>query len=253
MGKNGMTHFCLGAAFLCLFYFLILVLYAGIKADFAWIWIAGSAGFTVLGVVVRYEKIHPGYIPAWFRNSFIIVAAAGFLLFVFLCGKVIYGMAMAGEKNLDYVVVLGAQVKGDIPSRALKKRLEKAVEYANENPGTKLILSGGQGSGEDITEAECMQRYLLEKGISDIRLILENRSTDTKQNLIYSNDISGCASENTGILSNNFHVYRAVKLAEKQGYIHARGIAAPSDPLMQVHYVVREVFALVKEKVAGNI
>lgn len=248
-----MIYLCFGTACLCLLYYVILVLYSGITTDFAWIWIAGSAVLGVLGLAIRYEGFHPGFIPAWLRNGFVIVLAVVFLLFVFLCGKIIRGMTMTGEPDLDYVVVLGAHVKGTVPSRALKKRLDKAAEYADENPDTLLILSGGQGTGEDITEAECMRRYLVEHGISDTRLILEEKSTDTRQNLIYSHEISGCGSANTGILSNNFHVYRAIKLAQKQGYTHARGIAAPSDSLMQAHYVVREVFALVKEKLAGNI
>ena len=70
---------------------------------------------------------------------------------------------------------------------------------------------------------------------------------------MFSDELTNCAKARTGILSNNFHVYRAVKLAEKLGYEAAEGIAAPSDAIMQVHYVVREVFALVKEKIAGNL
>ena len=248
-----MVQFCIGVAGLCLLYYLILIFYAGITADFAWIWLASGTGLVLLGGILQYEKIHPDFIPSWLKYGFLAVLTAGILLFVFLCGKIIFGMTLPQERNLDYVVVLGAQVRGDKPSRALKKRLDKAADYAKENPDTMLILSGGQGHGEDITEAECMEIYLLEQGISGKRMILEEKSADTKQNLIYSNEITGCASAKTGILSNNFHVYRALQLAKKQGYVQATGIAAPSDPLMQVHYVVREVFAVVKEKLAGNI
>lgn len=248
-----MAEICFGAAFLCLVYYLAVILYAGITADFAWIWLVGGAALLGLGFVIRYERHHPGWIPVWVRGVFLSVLVLGFLLFFFLCGKVLYGMTWTGEKNLDYVVVLGAQVKGDVPSRALKKRLDKAAEYAEENPETVLILSGGQGSGEDITEASCMETYLLEKGISKERLLLEEASTDTRENLVFSDELSGCSHARTGILSNNFHVYRAAALAERLGYKNAVGIAAPSDPLMQVHYVVREVFALVKEKMAGNL
>ena len=248
-----MTQLCMGLAGVCLLYYLILILYAGITADFAWIWIVFAAGFLALGGLFRYEKNHPDFFPAGVKYGFLAMCAAGILLFAFLCGKIVCGMTLTGERNLDYVVVLGAQVRGDKPSRALKKRLDKAADYAKENPETVLILSGGQGSGEDITEAKCMEIYLQEQGISEKRLILEEKSTDTKQNLIFSNELTGCASARTGILSNNFHVYRALQLAKKQGYVHAAGIAAPSDPLMQVHYVVREIFALVKEKLVGNI
>ena len=85
------------------------------------------------------------------------------------------------------------------------------------------------------------------------RLVLEEKSTNTKENLKFSDALTGCSQKNTGILSNNFHVYRAVKIAEKAGYEHPYGIAAPSDPIMQVHYVVREAAALIKAKIYGNI
>ena len=109
------------------------------------------------------------------------------------------------------------------------------------------------GFGEDITEAKCMENYLIAHGIKKERLVLEEKSTNTKENLKFSDALTGCSRKNTGILSNNFHVYRAVKLAAKLGYEHPHGIAAASDPIMQVHYVVRETAALVKEKLRGNI
>lgn len=248
-----MSGFCMAAGALCIIYYIILILYAGITADFAWIWLAAALVLTGGGVLLRYGKLHPGFFPGWMKYMVIAVLAAGILIFLSICTKVIQGMTSKGSANLDYVVVLGAQVKKDVPSRALKKRLEKALEYAGSHPDTILILSGGQGSGEEITEAECMRRYLTEHGISKERLVLEEQSTSTKENLEFSNNLTGCAHARTGILSNNFHVYRAVRLAKKQGYLHAEGIAAKSDPVMQVHYVVREAFALVKEKLKGNI
>lgn len=248
-----MSNLCFAAGALCLAYYLVLVIYAGITADFAWIWLLLAAALGAGGALLRYGRLHPGFFPGWLRYAAAIVIAAGILLFAAVCSRVILGMSWQGSAGLDYVVVLGAQVKGDRPSRALKKRLDKALEYAQENPGTILILSGGQGSGEDITEAACMEEYLTGRGIPRERLILEEKSTSTRENLEFSQELTGCATARTGILSNNFHVYRAVRLAEKLGYTQAQGIAAPSDPIMQVHYVVRETFALLKEKMVGNI
>lgn len=248
-----MAGVCCAAGILCFLYYLILILYAGITADFSWIWLAAGAVLECGGVLLLYGRHHPDFFPGWLKYAVIAVVTAGCLLFLFIGAKVIRGMTWSGSSDLDYVVVLGAQVKKDVPSRALKKRLEKALEYARENEDTILILSGGQGSGEEITEAECMRRYLTEHGISKERLILEEKSTSTMENLKFSNELTDCANARTGILSNNFHVYRAVRLAEKQGYSHPEGIAAPSDPVMQPHYVVREIFALVKEKMKENI
>lgn len=248
-----MSAACIIFGLLCLAYYLVLILYAGITADFAWIWIAAALALFGGGFIVHYGHLHPGFFPGWLRWAVIAVLAAGCLFFVAICAKVIRGMSLTGSTNLDYVVVLGAQVRGSTPSRALNKRLKKALEYVQENENTILILSGGQGSGEDIAEAECMRHYLTEHGISEDRLVLEDRSTTTRENLEFSDSLTGCSGARTGIISNNFHIYRAVRLARKQGYQKVEGIAAPSDPVMQVHYVVREVFALVKEKIRGNI
>lgn len=248
-----MSLLCFCAGILCLAYYVLIVVYAGITADFAWIWVFLTAVFEGGAVLLRYGRKHPGFFPGWLKFAVLAIVLVGVFCFSLICSHVISGMRTSARKNLDYVVVLGAHVKGEVPSRALELRLKAALKYARENENTILILSGGQGLGEDITEAKCMENYLSAHGISRDRLVLEEKSTSTKENLKFSDELTGCSSRNTGILSNNFHVYRAVKLAEKLGYVHPYGIAAPSDPIMQVHYVVREVAALVKEKLRGNI
>ncbi len=248
-----MAGFCMTAGVLCLLYYLALLIFTGITSDFAWIWLAASAVLGGLGTGIRYEKVHPGFFPGWLKYAVIVALLAGLVLFLFIFGRVVRGMARKGSEGLSYIVVLGAQVKKDVPSRALRMRLEKALEYANANEQTILILSGGKGSGEEISEAECMMEYLLEHGISGERLILEDQSTNTMENLKFSNALTDCADAATGILTSNFHVYRAVRLAEKQGYGNCEGIAAKTDIYMLPHYMVREVFALVKEKLQGNL
>lgn len=248
-----MSLICFCAGIICLAYYLLIVVYAGITADFAWFWVLLTVLFEGGAVLMRYGRNHPGFFCGWMKYGIGAVLLAGILCFAVICSHVISGMKTSGKKNLDYVVVLGAHVKGDVPSKALELRLKAALKYARENEDTILILSGGQGFGEDITEAKCMENYLTAHGISRERLVLEENSTSTMENLKFSDKLTGCRKKNTGVLSNNFHVYRAVKLAKKMGYEHPFGIAAESDPVMQVHYVVREVAALVKEKLRGNI
>ena len=248
-----MSLLCFCAGIVCLAYYLLIVVYAGLTADFAWFWMVLAAVLEGGAVLIRYGGKHPGFFPGWLKYAVSAVVLLGMIGFILLCGLVISGMKTAARKNLDYVVVLGAHVKGDVPSKALELRLKAALKYARENEDTILILSGGQGFGEDITEAKCMENYLTAHGISRERLVLEEKSTNTKENLKFSDELTGCSGKNTGILSNNFHVYRAVRLAAKLGYEHPYGIAAASDPVMQVHYVVRETAALVKEKLCGNI
>ena len=136
-----------------------------------------------------------------------------------------------------------------------KKVVQQALGQVSFQKGTLCgtPTCGGQGTGEDISEAACMKAWLSERGIKEERMILEDKSASTRENLIFSDQRTGCAGENVGIISNNFHIYRALRLAEAWGYEQAEGIAASSDPIMQPHYVVREVFALVKECISGNI
>lgn len=248
-----MANLCFAAAILCLLYYLGITFYSGIHTDFSWIWIAGAAFLAGNGALFAADKKYPDLFPEWTKCIYGIIILAGVCLFLLLFVKVLSGMKGKGRENLDYVVVLGAHVKGEIPSKALLKRLEAALDYGKKNPETKLVLSGGQGFGENITEALCMKRYLVKNGISSDRLILEEKSTDTRENLEFSDEMTGCKEKKTGILSNDFHVYRAVRLAKKLGYTFPEGIAAQSDPFMEPHYIVREIFALIKEQLKGNI
>ena len=137
------------------------------------------------------------------KFAVLAIVLVGVLCFSLICSRVISGMRTSARKDLDYVVVLGAHVKGEVPSRALELRLKAALKYARENEDTVLILSGGQGSGEDITEAKCMENYLTAHGIPKERLVSEEKSTRTKENLKFSDDLTGCSKKNTGILSHN--------------------------------------------------
>ena len=242
-----------GVGALCLTYYGIIIWYAGITANAALIWPVFAGIFAASGLFLKIQGRHPGLVPRWIPAAFLAASGAGLVLLLCLCGAVIRGMYRKVPDGLDQVVVLGAQVKGRVPSRALQKRLERALSYSLENPDTIWILSGARGSGEDITEALCMKNWLLDHGIPEKNLLLEESSTSTLENLVFSAELYGCDKGETGILTNNFHIYRAIRLAEKLGYRSVYGIPAASDPVMQVHYIVREAFALVKEKAAGNL
>ncbi len=239
-----MKSLCAAGAVLCLLYYFMIVFYAGITADFAWIWIFAALFLIALRQILCFVGAHPGVIPVWILRAGLVLLAAGAAFFLLQAAQVAGGMFRKKEPDLDYVIVLGAQVKGEKPSRALRKRLDCAYKYAVENPRTKLILSGGQGSGEDITEAECMRRWLTEAGLEPDRLLLEDRSASTRENLEFCRRLYHPEKARTGILSNNFHICRALILARDMGYTEVFGIPAHSDPWMQPHYIVREVFAL---------
>ena len=98
---------------------------------------------------------------------------------------------MRNIPRLEYIIVLGAHVEGTRLTLALLERTRRALQYLQENPETKAVLSGGKGTGEAITEAQAMYHYLTEHGIKGERLILEERSTSTAENLKFSLDLIG--------------------------------------------------------------
>lgn len=254
-----MWHVLTGIGVVCFLYLLIL-LAKGV--DFAIIWLPVSLVFFAVGGYGQYRLRHPqGFrLPAPFLTAAGVLLAFALAVFLVVEGLILKEMLTKPQADAEVLIVLGAQVKGKEPSRALLRRLEAAERYLAENPRTVAVLSGGKGDGEDITEAECMYRYLTGQGIDASRLILEDRSASTAENLTFSAEKIAehfgkeeGMSQKTGLLSNNFHVYRARLLAEKMGYTEVYSVPAASDWRLQVHYLVREFFALCKEKATGRI
>lgn len=150
-----------------------------------------------------------------------------------------------GEKNLDYVIVLGAQVHADKPSVVLKYRLDEAILYLNENPETVCIVAGGQGKNEPYSEAYGMAQYLMQNGIDKDRILLEDQSKTTEENLRYSRKFLPEGAK-VGIITNDFHMFRALQIAKKQGLSDVCGIAADSTKFYLPNNMLREYFAEIK-------
>ena len=161
--------------------------------------------------------------------------------------------ADSGEEDLDVLIVLGAQVTKTGPSRILYYRLETAYDYLTKNPRTVCIVSGGQGGNEPMPEGTAMKEYLVEKGIAAERIIAETESMNTTQNI--KNCLALCKSESdrVGILTNDFHLFRGLSIAKKQGFRNLTGIAAPSNRVMLLHNVLRECVGILKDKLLGNM
>ena len=158
-----------------------------------------------------------------------------------------------GEDGLDCIIVLGAQVRGSKPSVVLRHRLDTACDYLERNPRTRCIVSGGQGSNEPTSEASVMAAYLESRGIDRSRIIYEDRSTNTRENIAFSAQLLDPATDRVGIVTSNFHVYRGVGIARKAGFAHVVGIAAPTTPLFLPNNLAREGFGIAKDLLAGNL
>ena len=146
------------------------------------------------------------------------------------------------------LIVLGCKVNGERPSRMLAERLEAAYEYLSENPDSKCVVSGAQGPDEGISEAECMYRYLIDKGIDKNRIYKEDRSKSTRENLAYSLEIikENGLIETCAIATNDFHEYRASLIARDMG-IKTYSVPGKTRFTELPPYFVREIFAIVYE------
>lgn len=159
-----------------------------------------------------------------------------------------------GEPDLDYVVVLGAQIYDDgSPSPVLRYRLEAALSYLEENPKTICIVSGGQGPNEPYPEADGMAAYLERQGVAAERIIRERQSVNTLQNITFSQQLMTSSDDRVGIVTNNFHVYRAVRIARKAGLTNACGIAGYSTPYYLPNNLLRETLGIIKDYLVGNL
>ena len=243
-------YFILAAC--CAVYFLFMTFYIGAPPNFGWIWIVLTGIFLLSGLAVRHGRLHPHTAVQKLNLSVAAALLLGLLAVLIPLVPVLGGMRPQPDREADHVIVLGAQVRGTRPSRALLRRLEKALEYGSRHPETVFILSGAQGPGEEVTEAQCMKTWLSEHGLAN-QMLLEERSGDTRENLLYSDELAFCREKRTGIITNDFHVSRALRIAEKLGYTDVFGIPAKGDPVMEAHYVLRECCAFWKEKLIGNI
>lgn len=189
-----------------------------------------------------------------------IVVSAMLLLgtgyFVFLETLIVRDAHTNTETSADYIVVLGAGVNGTEPSLSLLNRLEATQAYLSEHPETVAVVSGGQGPGEDVTEAQCMYDWLLSHGIEPERVIRETKATSTVENLRFSLEIiQGLGSQEDsviGIVSSEYHLHRAKQMAVDLGYADPIGIAGKTSyPTLLINYAIREAFGLTHYYVFG--
>ena len=167
-------------------------------------------------------------------------------------------MASRGDTPADaeYLIVLGAGVNGSTPSLSLYNRLTTAREWLEAHPDGKAVLSGGQGPGEELSEAEAMYRWLLSNGIDGSRLYKEEESATTQENFICSavllrelND--GILPQTVAVVSSEYHLYRAKYWADKAGFT-ALGVPAETTlPVLRLNYFLREGAAVGRLLVLG--
>ena len=233
-------------------YFLCIAFFVGHGTNFFFIWLFLGIAAIIMAFLIK-KGVWSGHVPLWLRRIFTVLVCLGMILFLIVEGCIISGFSQKGPEHLDYLVVLGAQMKASGPSKALQYRLDEAIRYLEENPDTQVIVSGGQGADERISEAQGMYEYLVEKGIEEEKITLEDQSKNTFQNLTFSAQFLDKEKDAVGIVSNNFHVFRATRIARKAGYQKVYGIAAKGEPFLQFNNMMREFFGVMKDFLVGNM
>ena len=234
-------------------YFIMIELFTGFRLNFNAVWLFMGVVLILYDRVNRLGKIPYGMFPNWVKMICLILASAGLILFLIVEGCIISGFKAVSTDDFDYVIVLGAQMKKNGPSRVLRKRLDKAYEYAVEHDKVKVIVSGGQGADEQVSEAQGMTDYLVEKGLDESRIIMEDQSKNTYENLTFSGKICDPGTDKIGIVTSNYHIFRAMHIAKKQGYAKITGIPSLAEPLLQPTNMFREFFGIVKDTLFGNM
>lgn len=234
---------------LLIFYYLILKLMFGS--------VAFSSAFCMLGIVLlvygyvelKFNIDIWGHIPKIFRIIITTLFTIGLVIFISIESIIIYNGHHNDDEKPDYLVVLGAGLRGNSISASLLYRLETALDFHEMYPDVKIVVSGGQGKGENMAEALAMRNFLVDNGVDPSLIIIEDKSTNTYENFLYTKDV---LEEETGkedftitIISNNFHMYRAKFLAKEVGF-STYGYPAPSHKASALVFYVREFFAVIK-------
>lgn len=206
-------------------------------------------GVLLTGYCVAMEKINRFLKELWRRKwgmALLIIVIVLVLVILAYATVIAVKMHRAADNPPDKpttVVVLGCQVKPDGPGVLLEERIMTAKRFLVANPGAVCILSGGQGDDEPISEAECMRQRLVEEGIDPQRIYIEDKSTSTRENLEFSKKIieqNGLVPQIT-VITNDFHQYRARKIAESIG-MESYSVSAKTHPALFSPYYLREMF-----------
>lgn len=203
-------------------------------------------GAVIILVALLFKKVAKWLKIFLLSGIGVVVVLSSFLI--------INGKSDTVTYSEDAIIVLGAAVHGKTPSRTLKNRLNKAVEYHKQNPDAIIIVSGGQGAQEDISEAEAMKIYLIEHGVTSDKIIKEDKSTSTNENFKFSKEIltEHFVEDYTAcFITNEYHVSRASFCADNAGIKNTTHFHSNTSTSYLLSGVLRECFAFVYHLILG--
>jgi uncharacterized SAM-binding protein YcdF (DUF218 family) len=246
MKSKGNIYIALGI--ICEIYFIGTIIFGG-RVTFAEFYLGLGVLLIALGLLNRrnngeYTLLRPGKIKTAVKMCFFM----GLASFIVIEAVIIGAAISKHSEKTDYLIILGAGLREEIPSTALYQRLYASLEYIEMNPFVKIVVSGGRGPGESITEAEAMERFLIKHGVAEKQIIKEEKSTNTLENMKFTTvileEIEKSKNIEVTIVTNNFHMFRAKFLARRQG-LKAYGYPSPLHPMLVPTLFVREYLAVI--------
>lgn len=242
---------CIVISLIFFTYFVFLEIKLGCKATFNYVWLLAAVVFFSMYLVARFAYSSISKIPKPLKYCIEVIVLIGLLLFIIVEAIIIFSHNNNESKDVDYIIVLGAKTYDNRPSLILQYRIEKAYEYYTMHPDAMIVASGGQGSDEIMPEALMIKNTLISMGVDESKIIVEDKSLNTDQNLKYTKDIIGTDCS-VAVVSNDFHVFRACKIANKVGFKEVNGVKAKSVWYLIPTNYVREFVGIIKDFVFGN-
>ena len=269
----------------CLVYWLILMLYSGFSIAQGWIWLFFAfAAIANSAAAIAYRRDVP-FMTLRLLTGIHTCAFAGLVVLFVCCIVVASSLHPKEQRNPEYIVVLGAEVKnGGVISQSLKRRLDEAVLCAERNPASRFVLSGGRPDRLERSEAEYMADYMVTHGVDPKRILLEIQSKNTYENVTYSKALidrirradaeekdprqrpaRGTPAAETQILSaesrplsvavltSDYHLFRARRLAARAFGFTCSGVPVKTDPILFPHFLLRECVAILKDQFLGRL
>jgi len=239
------------AGMLCIIYYFVCGFGTTFGQSMLWVWPAAGAvliaRFAIVQVSIKRGQPlpYPGWAVAAAKFAFVILLS----VFVAIECFVASGFENDCPAGVDYVIILGAKTG----SVTIEARMDRAYEYLEENPGTMVVVTGGKGADETMSEGDYMRMGLIRRGIDSSRIIVENKSTSTAENLEFSRKLIGDSDASVAVVTNNYHVFRSVGIAKKNFSGDVYGLPMDSNPISLPHYMVREFFAVTVDFIRGNI
>lgn len=240
---------------ICILYFIILKLLIWSMA-FAEFWLVSGLVLIIIFYLQTKNINLFNYFPPLLRKLIYALLIVGLILFLILEVLIIYNGSLKEQNDSDYIIVLGAGLNGNKLSSSLRLRLISTIEFHKSHSNTKIVVSGGQGAGEDLSEALAMKNFLVSKGIPENLIIMEDKSTSTYENFTYSKNIleKECINYKpieVTVITNNFHMFRAKLIGERIGFKVFR-YSAPCNITSALNFYIREAFASVKTILLGK-